>query len=282
MNARGINDEFINDLLNGRLKRIFEYVKSDEDVSLEIRYNYITIYYKGGKLLQITQKGSSYEFEFDTKYCFDEEVKNRIKSWKNAEDYSFDNLNMLKNQIDNWSEKDTAERRFQHEILLNCKNILDIEYQVGGKYRIDMILSNSGHLVLTENKCGIDNVSSRSNKPNSIKHGLRKHYIDFIDLYSSEDKRKMLIDSMNNIIQNKYDLGLIKEKKHYDYDVKIDFLFVLYDYNHNSNTFSNEVNDIKNEFGADIEKYDTRVLFIEKDEDIVIDFNKAVSIYDCK
>ncbi len=282
MAARGINHDFITDLLKGQLKGIFDYVISDDNLSLEIRDNYINIYYKGGNLLRIAKKRSSYEFAFNTKYCLEDEMVKKIKAWKSADDFTAENLNAIKTEIDNWMAKDTAERRFQHEVLLNCSSILDIEYQVRNKYRIDMILSNGNHIVLVENKCGIGAISSRQNKTDRLKPGIRKHYRDFVDLSSDNEKRKRLIDSVNNIIANKCELGLMKERKHFEYDAVIDFLFVLYDYNHRSKTFSNEVEDIKKEFGADIEKYDTRVQFIEKSEEFVIDFDTAISIFNGK
>lgn len=283
MDARGINDIFISDLKCGKLRKIFGYVKAEADLSLEIRENYINIYYKGGNLLKISQKRDSYIFEFDTKYCINDDVKKRIKSWTRAEDFTEANLDILKTQIDHWMAKDVAERKFQHEILLNCKSIVDIEYQVGagkGSYRIDMVLVNNGHIVLVENKYGVGAISSRSTKPNTIKPGIRKHYIDFIDLATTPDKRKRLIESVNNILQNKYNLGIGSDVKHFEDDVVIDFLFVIYDYNNNSRTFMNEIDDIKDQFKEGINSYDTRVQFIEMGEEIIVDFDKTFSIYD--
>ena len=280
MAARGINPKFITDLLKKQLKGIFDYIISDKDLALEIRYRYINIYYKGGNLLRITQKKDAYEFKFDTKYCSDNEIEREIRSWKSANDFNPTNLKVLRTQIDNWVAKDTAERKFQHEVLLKCSSILDIEYQVRNKYRIDMILSNGDHIVLVENKCGIKAISSRKKNTDGLKPGIRKHYRDFVDLCIDNEKRKMLIDSVNNIIDNKCELGLMKERRHYNYDTVIDFLFVLYDYNHNSRTFSDEVEDIKKEFGGNTDLFDTRVQFIEKNGEIDIDFSTASSIFD--
>ncbi len=280
MAARGINDRFINDLLEGTLAEIYKFVISDKDLSLEIRSKYINIYYKGGNLLRITQNKCSYTFEFDTEYCSDADMINTIKSWTSADDFTSENLKTMKTEMDNWIAKDTAERKFQHEILLNCSSILDIEYQVRNEYRIDMILSHNNHIVLVENKCGIGAISSRTNTSEQLKPGIRKHYRDFVDLTTNPEKRKRLIDSVNNIIENKCDLGLMKERKHFVDDVVIDFLFVLYDYDHTSNTFPNEVKDIVEECNSKIGRYDTRVQFINKGEEIIIDFNKASSIYE--
>lgn len=285
MSARGIRQEFIVDLREGKLSDIYEFVCDDDNLSLEIRKDYINIYYKGGNLLKIdnSEEVGKYSFEFDTEYCADEDTKKKIKSWKTADAFTRDNLIFLKDQIDSWLAKDTAERKFQHEALLNCKSIADIEYQVGGNkkgsYRIDMILLQNDHVVLVENKSGIGSISSRISNSKELKAGIRKHYRDFVDLATNPDKRKDLIDSLNNIQKNKFDLMLIPEKKTVSQDAKIDFLFVLHDYNYESTLFSREVKDIKEEFGDSIDEYDTRVQFIGKNDTVEIDFDKALSVF---
>lgn len=48
---RDINDKFINDLLDGELSFFLEEVKDEQNqYSLEIRDNYIDIYYRGGRI----------------------------------------------------------------------------------------------------------------------------------------------------------------------------------------------------------------------------------------
>ena len=67
---RKINDRFINDLLFGELSYFLDQVKGKrESLSMEIRNDYVSIYYKGGSLLKIAQNKKGYKFKFDAKYC---------------------------------------------------------------------------------------------------------------------------------------------------------------------------------------------------------------------
>lgn len=58
---RKINDEFISALRCNELSYFLSRVKNyPSKLSLEIRNNYVNIYYKGGNLLKITQKNKHY------------------------------------------------------------------------------------------------------------------------------------------------------------------------------------------------------------------------------
>jgi len=49
---RGLSDNFLECLKSGFLSSITEYVKSDPDLTLDIRDAYINVYYKGNSLLK--------------------------------------------------------------------------------------------------------------------------------------------------------------------------------------------------------------------------------------
>ena len=68
---RHITDDFIEDLLCGKLSVFLKAVTDNRDkLALEIRDGYISIYYKGGNLLKITHhRRKGYEFTFDPRYC---------------------------------------------------------------------------------------------------------------------------------------------------------------------------------------------------------------------
>jgi len=44
--SRKLSERFINDLLNGDLKELLDYIKRDNTLDLQIRNNYINIYYR--------------------------------------------------------------------------------------------------------------------------------------------------------------------------------------------------------------------------------------------
>ncbi len=66
---RLLSKSFITDLISGKLKEILVYVQRDNTLDIEIRENNVNIYYRGGNVLRIIEKGISfYEFEFDKNY----------------------------------------------------------------------------------------------------------------------------------------------------------------------------------------------------------------------
>jgi len=60
---RKLDRDFIKDLLGGQLKELLNYIKLDNTLDLEIRENYINIYYLGGNILKVTKINGSYNFQ---------------------------------------------------------------------------------------------------------------------------------------------------------------------------------------------------------------------------
>ncbi len=50
---RGLYKEFMADLESGFLKELLELVKNDYTLDLQIRENYINIYYRSGNILRV-------------------------------------------------------------------------------------------------------------------------------------------------------------------------------------------------------------------------------------
>lgn len=66
---RGLLPKFITDLKGLKLKDFLIRVKEDDTLCLEIRENYINIYYRGGNLFRIEPWGNEYKVLFDLNYC---------------------------------------------------------------------------------------------------------------------------------------------------------------------------------------------------------------------
>ena len=66
---RGLSDNFFHCLKSGFLSGITEAVRHDPDLNLEIRENYINVYYKGNSLLKLTDTRSSrYRAAYQVKF----------------------------------------------------------------------------------------------------------------------------------------------------------------------------------------------------------------------
>lgn len=264
---RTINDRFIQDLKEGELSFFLTQVKTNQELCLEVRNGYINIYYRGGNLLKITQKSKNYTFDFDTNYCLNKHNDTNYPLLKslsknNTKDY-IDHFFLMLKEMDEWFlYHPKAEREFQHNLINANKNIIDIEYQVRNKSRLDMIIYKDNKLMIVENKYGTGAISGQA--------GLSKHYQDISRIISNEDTYNELCQSMIHISQIKYKLGL-RDYFITSEDIKhIEILFLFANYNLKSKSIFNELLLID-------KKIPVKFLFMNK-TDSIIDYNQIKDI----
>ena len=247
MNKRCLSQEFIDDLLHGKLNALLLTVKQDHSLSLEIRSDYINIYYRGGNLLTVSKKHRVYNYKFDFRYMLDNgglwssPTKDKLQC---LEDY-LECFPQLKREMDFWfSKHQKLEREIQQAILRenNLTSIsgdtdyfiTDIEYaNTENKSRFDLLgikwLSNSvsrknvnePSLVLGEVKYG-DNALTGS-------AGIVKHFED-LQKFIFSGNFVALYDEVNCQINQKIELGLMGELNHFinlDRKKKPEFIIIL-------------------------------------------------------
>ena len=284
--TRGLSQEFMDDLSKkeGILVPILEAVKNDNNLILEIRNNYIYIYYRGGVLLKIEQKSNknNYEIEKDTilgymkkTTKFNEVPKQEklfnylpkkyiISTKKDAKDWA-DNFFAIKSIMDNkLSKKNNLEREFQqlvvreNNILGKAKDtdyyIIDIEYKYK-KMKPDLVAvrwdsanpQNNWRLSLIEMKYGYSSISGKS--------GLLKHILDADDFLSDLERTRIFKNEMLGIFKQKVDLGLMdfgndikkiaKIIETMDFNkYKVEYIFLLAGYKQKSQELKNAIIDI--------------------------------------
>lgn len=95
----GLNETFMADLKEGKLKALLDFVKKDDTLSLEIRQNFIELYYRGQKLCKVILEEDDYKIlnvfqnNHGQKYCT--EFLNEIPLRKQDIDfYLYDNPNL--------------------------------------------------------------------------------------------------------------------------------------------------------------------------------------------
>ena len=138
---RGLSTPFLADLSTGLLEPLLQRVKADPALCLELRENYVNVYYRGGNLLKLKASPRGYVPTFDEKY-FKRSTQSMVglpgvirtpadlASW--LEDFP-----LLKNAIDLFP-KHSVEREVQ-QLLVAANNrwgvaratdyyICDIEY----------------------------------------------------------------------------------------------------------------------------------------------------------
>ena len=264
---RHINTRFVDDLLHGELAYFLTQVKNNRTkLSLEIRNGYINIYYKGGNLLKITQKRTGYSFFFDAKYCrhkdgnnFD--LLNNLPD--DAQSYK-KHFSLMMQEMDQWFEEHSKpERDYQHQLLVINPEIVDIEYQIGRRMRLDMLMFFEGRLLIVENKYGTGAIGGKA--------GVAEHYKDICEILQNVKLLDELQDSVSYISQAKYALGLtdtVIDRK----DIKkVEILFLLANYNPNSQSLQNEVDKMNGAVPASI--------LMQTESQIRIDLSQAKSLF---
>ena len=229
---RGINENFVEDLKNGELAYFLEQVKSESNkLCLAIRKNYINIYFRGGNLLKISQKRDGYSFDFDARYCLNkgDDSKHALLSGSSSadrENYE-KNFHLMMAEMDAWFDKHPKpEREFQHQLFLQNPEVVDIEYQIGGKIRLDMLCLFEGQLYIVENKYGESSIGGEA--------GLAKHYEDICRILDDTHLLNSIRKSVDNISRIKRDLGLPAPGLNLDFNKFPKILFLFADYNKKS------------------------------------------------
>jgi len=228
---RGLSTNFLKDLNDGILSRFLNWVKSDDTLFLEIRNNYVNIYYRGGNMFRIEPDKNGYKVLFDINYCIHTsgEKYRSILSGIKACDYDkwVENIPFIKAEMDLWfSEHPKLEREFQQLILRENNRgaiagdtdyfIADIEYAnnengsrfdlLGVKWLSDAVNRrnpNNAALSFIEMKYG-DNALIGS-------AGISKHIKDMNTFLSDSNKVNTIYVEMETIFNQKIQLGLVSD-----------------------------------------------------------------------
>ena len=238
-------------------------------MSLEVRGDYINIYYRGGNLLKIEQQKKGYKFYFDEKYCLnknDDSAYEKLKALNShsAEEYA-SSFELMMREMDSWfAAHPKKEREYQHNLLIHNSCIIDIEYQIKNTMRLDMIMVVEDRMIIVENKYGENAISGGA--------GLSKHYNDICAILNDDVLHEELLASIKNIASVKYRLGLIEKSIDDLKKEKTEILFLIAAYNPNSMTINNEVCKMNISIPA-------QILFT-KDTDYEINLEKAKDLFE--
>lgn len=225
--ARLLDKDFFKDLLDGDLENCLDYVRTDDTLDLEIRENYINIYYRGGNILKVNKKGNYYQYEFDYNYLKENSVLPKIEldKMKNLTDWN-NYFPKAKQAMDFYfSEYRNEEREFQ-QLVVRENNyssiangtdyfIIDIEYDNRKNARFDIIAvewpseaskrrlpkNYKPKLVVIEMKYGDGSLSGNA--------GMKKHDNDFSKFISNLTDLNNFKKEMLCLFRQKRALGLI-------------------------------------------------------------------------
>lgn len=266
--ARAINESFKTELLEGTLTPLLSYIQNDDTLDMELRGNYISIYYSGGCLLTVEEK--NYKLVSLTKEYAKADIGYPLPSLDKVDDI-YEYIPHAKHMIDvyvNQVHNHLGEKEIQQQIVKENNYspiapdtdyyIIDIEYQDLGRFDIVALRWDSASnarrfyekeeylpiLTLIEVKQGVDSISGVS--------GLKSHLADFNDFVSDKDKLMEFKKDMLAVFQQKRELGLIPslpeskfaEKKINSVKEDVDFIFLLSNYKSASSKLVTELDCI--------------------------------------
>jgi hypothetical protein len=227
---RGLGNEFLKDLKDGFLSPLLKRVKQDKTLCLELRSNYINVYYRGGNLMEVSEVAgvqAEYKAFFDPEYLSRGELQlppSRLREPAHVAAWLTD-LPRLKQAMD-VSGKLSEEREVQQNIARDNNiggvaratdfYVCDIEY-ASEHGRFDMIAvhwpstpsarkeQHDRRLVLAEVKYGDGALGGKA--------GLHDHIDDVNQLLAFPANVAALKREMVAVFNQKRELELINCEK---------------------------------------------------------------------
>ena len=226
---RGLSQRFIDDLSTGVLAPLRDRVLADRSLCLEIREDYVNIYYRGGNLLKLSTEPEGYVAFFDLKYAKGgggalERVlpKAAVSTGSDVEDW-LGQMPALKQAMDIFLSQHPKEEREAQQLILRDNNfggvsratdyyICDIEY-ANAHGRFDLVAvhwpSNGAirkkqdgrRLVLAEAKYGDGAIADPA--------GVHSHIVDINRFLEDSANVQALKDEMVELFNQKRALGLV-------------------------------------------------------------------------
>ena len=271
MKKRSISSSFLDQLKTGNLKSITDYVRVDPYLDLELRGNSVIIYYRGGKVLTVDEKGVLTGLVDE--YYLSPGTERILPSIDGLHDY----LAHAKHIVDihestknsKLGEKEIQQRVvYENNLSVNADKtdyfIADVEWADNDVLcgRADIVAFRWNHmehcnrivqLTLIEVKQGKDAI--RTNGENSP--GLKKHYKDYLSFKEDQEYVDCLAKDMLLVLKQKKELGLVKgldklfEKENTEIEPQIeaepDFLFLLANYHYYSKYLQIECKELQDD-----------------------------------
>lgn len=229
---RSLSKTFISMLKSGLLQPVLNLVKLDFTLCLEIRENYVNIYYRGGNILKIEERGDSFNASFDRKYLVEDSTRvpkrlpvllaasDDVKKWIHV-------MPFLKHEMDLWFGKHPKDEREFQQLMLRENNfgksakstdyfICDIEYaNPNGRFDLIAVRWPSAAAERKNNKSlGLAFIEMKY-LDNALagKAGLKKHIEDVNDFLGNRNNLADIKDEMEEVFNQKWELGLINNEK---------------------------------------------------------------------
>lgn len=269
--GRGIhNPEFLKSLKAGKLQKMLSVINNDKDLDVQIRNNYLNIYYLGGNIAKVNSENS---VEFDKFYFYldmdkipkkniedDHQIISELNKKKEplikkfkAKDYE-GYFEEAKKVMDKWMEKNPKpERMEQHNLSIENKfgksdyTIIDLEYQVSIRSKFACEYKPKGNLenkkprfdIIAISKQGKLCVIELKKGSGALENtsGLEEHWLCYEKSIGRDTEAFM--NEMRKILEQKKDFGLIDKRL----EIKSNIPEFMFAYSYDNKTTIKEQDD---------------------------------------
>ena len=226
---RGLSKQFMSDLETGVLHPFLDRVRHDQTLDLQIRDDNLNIYYRGGNLIGISNRGGKYKAWFDESYSGKKGSRKRIPARPEVINGSADVCSWLasfpasKQMMDRSFIRKKGEEREYQQLVVRDNNIggvsratdyyiCDLEYAVGPN-QFDMVgvewpstpaarkTASGRRLVLIEMKYGDKALTGEA--------GLVDHVRKIDAFLANKAQVGEMKSSMVTVFKQKHQLGLM-------------------------------------------------------------------------
>lgn len=197
---RSLTSEFENDLLDGMLSPLLEWIRNDNTLVFAIRKNYVDVYYRGGKLFNIKSSKQGYTFGFD---------KNYFKPAKDSGDFKIEFLSDAESAYEESikSITDQASAQMVTALIPSLKQSIDFKLTSFEKnereFQQEVFRVNSFARKANDTECFITDIEY------SLDTNTKRSDIDMTGIFWDASQRKNLDSWQPVIVEMKYGEGAL-------------------------------------------------------------------------
>jgi hypothetical protein len=273
---RGLSSRFMGDLKNnnGVLFPLLCAVKNDSGLCLQIRENYINIYYRGGSIMKVSSEGVRlYRPTFNEKYltALLNQVLDQTPEVLESQQDSCMWVSVfpsLKYAMDLWFGKHPKDEREFQQLIVRENNIgkcarktdyfiCDIEY-ANSEGRFDLIAAcwpSRGSERKKANNIGLAFIEMKyADGALRGESGMSGHIKGMINFLGNPERLKLIKREMKTVFNQMKKLDLIdvgKEMVSFN-DEKPEFIFVLANHDPDSKVLQREIKGIEEEIAGNL------------------------------
>ncbi len=270
--ARLLNPTSFKGILEGKFNHLLRYIRNDNTLDLQIRDNYLNIYYLGGNILKVCPSKDSYDLHFDYKYLkaapfIEQDI---LHNYLNKMDW-YNYIPLAKQAMDFYFSKHPKEEREFQQLVVRENNyssvanstdyfIIDIEYDNRANARFDLVAlqwpsESSARKLLKDFKPKLSIIEMKyGDGALTGTAGMLKHWQDFNSLISDSEKLKTFKSEMLDLFQQKRQLGLIpclsqlkNNNQVVEFAEDVDLIFLIANHDPASTKLTNELTKLKDQ-----------------------------------